>query len=142
MESYSQDLAMRLSTLREVAQLLVQEQRAFHWDWSTRVDQTCAPILLAMSFFPGMLSVWMLQRAASISFNMPSLNLGTSQQSSKALRMNSSIAPHCIGRIKSMPQTYHCTPMSSSLSNQSRALTINMVDSTNLSKQAHSKRPG
>ncbi len=31
-ESYSQDLATRLLALREVTQLLVQEQRAYHWE--------------------------------------------------------------------------------------------------------------
>ncbi len=31
-ESYSQDLSTRLSTLREVAQLLVQEQCPYHWE--------------------------------------------------------------------------------------------------------------
>ncbi len=32
MESYSQDLATRLSALHEVPQLLVQEQCAYHWE--------------------------------------------------------------------------------------------------------------
>ncbi len=142
-ESYSQDLAMHLSALREVAQLQVKNSAHTIGNWSTCVDRTRAPNLLAMLFFPGMLSVQMPQRAALISFNTPSLDHGASHQSStsKALHTKSSIAPCRIQRIKSMPQTYHRTPLSSSLSNQLRALTIDMVNSTNLSKQAHSKRP-
>jgi hypothetical protein len=109
-------------------------------NWSTHVDRTHAPILVAMLFLPGVLSIQMPQRATLISFNTPSLDHGASQQSSKALRTNSSIAPCRIRRITSMPQIYHRTSLSSSPLNQSRALTIDEVNSTNLSKQAHSKR--
>jgi hypothetical protein len=131
-ELYSQDHVTCLFALCEVAQLLIQEQHAYHWKLVNLLLWDPYTYSVGNVILPGMMSIQMLQRAELISFNALTLDHGTSQQFSKALCTNSSIAPCCIRMIKSMPQTYHRTPSSSSLSNLSRALTINMVNSTNL----------
>ena len=87
------------------------------------------------------LSVWMLQKAVLTNSNTPSLDHGASQQSSKARRTNSSIATSRIARRKKHASELSRTPWSSSHLNQSMALTLNMVNSISLSKQARTRRP-
>jgi hypothetical protein len=78
------------------------------------------------------LSIQILQRATSTNSNMPSLDHGASQQSSKAHHTNLSIVLCQLARFKNMLPTYHRTPSSSSHFNLSRDLTLVTTNSTDL----------
>jgi hypothetical protein len=111
-ESYSRDLATRLSALRDVAHLLMMEQRAYHKElinsrWPDPHVFSVGDMVFARRSVHSDSS-----NVKSTNSSMPTLVHGASQRSSKMHHTNLNIVLPLIARIRSMLPTSPHTRLS------------------------------